>query len=168
MMECLNPSSKTIIFLSLMSAILSCDNSMAAATLSTTTKNQPVQTQTFRSNPIPTDTPIPIPTVFGTPLSEYQTIPIPMDAVAGMQVGNQYQFTSKQPPDNIVSYYQGILPQIGWKIQDISTVEFNDKNTTNICMTLSQINSPLQAIVCASKRLSDELTYVRITVFITD
>ena len=115
-----------------------------------------------------TDTANPIPTVFGTPLPDYKTIPIPRDAVAGMQVDHQYQFTSKQAPIDVISYYQQVLPQLGWEIQDVSTVEFKDKDTTFICMALSQIDGPFQAGLCASKEPSDGLTYVRITVYITD
>jgi len=107
-------------------------------------------------------------TVFGTPLPDYETIPIPGDAIAGMQVDNQYQFTSKQAPVDVIDYYQQILPQLGWEIEDVSTMEFKDKEVTFICMTLSQTQGPLQAGLCASKEPSDGLTYVRITVYITN
>ncbi|HJS19058.1 MAG TPA: hypothetical protein VJ785_09920 [Anaerolineales bacterium] len=73
-----------------------------------------------------------------------------------------------KPPIDVINYYQQILPQLGWEIQNISAVEFKDKDAAFICMALSQTDGPFQAGFCASKEASDGLTYVRITVYITD
>ena len=109
-----------------------------------------------------------MPTLIGTPLSDYKTIPIPVDSVAGIEVGNRYQFTSKQTPMEVSDYYQQVLPQFGWEIQQVSILEGDAENATHICMALSQTSGPFQAVVCISKRLGEELTDVRITVYTTN
>ena len=176
-----NPLLKLIILLVLISAASSCDTVIAEPTASidptaihlpTTTPTPKslfvATTETRQIMPTVTDTATPTPTVFGTPLAEYKTIPIPRDAVAGIQVDHQYQFTSKQAPIDVIHYYQQVLPQLDWEIQDVSTLEFDNKDETFICMALSQTHGPYQAGVCASNKPTDGLTYVRITVYITD
>ncbi len=178
-MKYANPVAKLTILLVLMSAASSCNTIIAEPTASFNPTS--ITLPTITSSPksilivtteihqiMPTATDSAIPTVFGTPLPDYETIPIPGDAVAGMQVDNQYQFTSRQAPIDVIDHYQQVLPQLGWEIQDVSTMEFKDKDVTFICRTLSQTDGPLQAGLCASKEPSDGLTYVRITVYITN
>ena len=109
-----------------------------------------------------------IPTLLGTPLPDYKTIPIPADAVTGIEIDNRYQFTSKQAPIEVSNYYQQVLPQFDWDIQQVSILEGDAENATNICMALSQTSGPFQAVVCISKMPGEELTSVRITVYTTN
>ena len=124
-----------------------------------------IRTETHQTEPTMIYTATP--TVLGTPLPDYKTIPIPEDAITGIIIDDRYEFTSKQAPDDISNYYQQVLPQFGWEIQGPIS-EGNAESATNICMTLSQTGGPFQAVVCISKDLGEELTYVRISVFNTD
>ena len=108
------------------------------------------------------------PTLFGTPLPDYKTIPIPEDAVGGMEVGSRYQFTSKQAPIDVSNYYQQVLPQLDWEIQQISILEGDTESPTNICIALSQIVGPFQGLICITRTLGEELTNVRISVYNTN
>lgn len=128
----------------------------------------PSPLSTATPKPTFTLTPTAKPVVSGTPLNNYDTVPIPVDAIWGMNTADRYIFTSKQSPTNISSYYQQTLPLNGWDVYDVSILSNDEKDGTEICMAISQIDGLLQGVICISKKINDELTYVRITLFITD
>ncbi len=84
-----------------------------------TETSTPVPTRTFTPSPTPpaaTETTsgfhLPLPT--GTPLDEWQGIPIHPDALAGEETQGSYVFTAALSVADIETYYKLEMPRRGW------------------------------------------------------
>ena len=118
--------------------------------------------------PLPTISPTPRPTLSGTPLTHYGSIPIPLDAISGTYANFQYQFTSKQSVNSISDYYKQNLPSHGWEILFTSTLGGDESNPTEVGFALGEINGSLQGAIIISRMSSEDLTYVSVDIFTTD
>jgi hypothetical protein len=94
---------------------------MPTPTLTPTNTPLPTNTVTPTNTPLPTKTPIP-PTLTatpdlpqGTPVSEWQGIPIMPGAIAGDGDEGFYRFITKASQDEVRDYYIKTMPKYWWK-----------------------------------------------------
>jgi hypothetical protein len=72
----------------------------------------PVMTDTPQPSSVPTDTPQAMPA-----LSSWNEIPIPSDALSGVDEDVEYKFITKSPARIITAYYKQEMTKLGWEIR---------------------------------------------------
>ncbi len=118
---------KAIVFSFLVIALASC-NMLAPKPTETptptetslpTSTNTPLPTLTPTQIPVPpTETPFApdLPTPSGLPLSEWEGIPMMLNAIAGDGDSGVYRFTINASSDEITNFYGNELGKLGWNL----------------------------------------------------
>ena len=103
--------------------------SLPTATTTTTTTATLVPSVTATATSVPaSDTPTPdvLSLPSGTPVAEWNGMPVMPGALAGSGDDNIYSFTIKSKRSGIQTYYTGVMAQRGW---DLLVTGQNDKQT---------------------------------------
>jgi hypothetical protein len=148
-------------------------SSLAPATSTTQPDTQtpikwPTTVPTQTTPPKSTKTITPRPTIFGTPASHYGSIPIPPDAISGMDTVFQYQFSSRRSNKDICDYYNQNLSSTGWKINFTSAYSCDEADVTKFFIDLVEVDGPGQAVIMIERLPGDDLSYVVIAFYSTD
>lgn len=165
---------KMIMMLVIILAACSTQQSPTEATITTISPTQPLAQSSTTPIPIFTILPTktkkltPSPTPIGTPLTNYLSVPIHPEAIGGHEEDSKYLFVTKISLYDLEEYYKENLVSLGWKLYGTTILEQNENDWTMIGLSATEISGKYSTVITISRVPEEKLSYVRISVFITD